>query len=376
MRIPFDKPTQTGTELKYIADVIAKGIELGQGEYTNRAERWLAGHYGTENVMLTFSGTTALEAMFTLAKLAEGDEVILPSYAFPSCANAILRAGGVPVLADISPVSLGLSPESVLNAISPRTKAILALHYAGLPAEIEALAGIARERKIILCEDAAQAFLSSLSGRPLGSFGAMAILSFSTKKNIQCGQGGALILNDPSYLEAAELLRDRGTNRAAFFSGRVKEYSWQAAGTSFSPSEINAAFLCAQLEACREIVARLNTLYLRYEKQLLPLAENGLLKLPVLDARVDHNASIFYVLTRNIQERDKLLSDLNRRQVAAQFHFVPLHLGPGSALARIPAYPTESQRIYERLVRLPLFYSMRDDEVDYVCEKVLESYRN
>jgi len=374
MKIPFDRPTHTGKEIEYLADVIARGIELGPSIYSRRCETWLSERYENARVMLTYSGTTALETMFSLAQLKSDDEVILPSYAFPSCANAILRAGATPVLADIDSNTLALSVASVLKALTPKTKAILVLHYAGIPADIEDLAALAREKGLLLFEDAAQGFLTKISGRYLGTYGDMAILSFSTKKTIQCGQGGALILNNHSYIAPAEILRDRGTNRQDFFLGKVKEYSWQDIGTSFSPSELNAAFLWGQLESADEIVARMRHLCYSYRDKLMPLQSRGLIRLPNLGDNVDYNGSMVYILTQDISQRDKLLTNLSGQDIKAQFHFVPLHLGSGSRMVLIPEYPAQSQNIYERLVRLPLYSTMTEQEVEYVCAKVSDFF--
>ncbi|MBL8035341.1 MAG: dTDP-4-amino-4,6-dideoxygalactose transaminase [Leptospiraceae bacterium] len=375
MLIPFDKPTITGDELRFMADVHERGLHLGQGEYTRFCESWISERYGNKTAFLTFSGTTALEVIFSLLDLQPGDEVILPSYSFPSCANAVLRAGGVPVLADIESDTLGLDPESVRLCLSERTKVVLCIHYAGLPCKIDELDSLCATNNITLVEDCAQAFLSSTRGRMLGSFGTLAMLSFSTKKLIHCGQGGAILLNDDRYLARAEILRDRGTNRADFLAGRVPAYSWQAAGTSFSPSELNAAFLKAQLLHSAAVIGRARKIFQRYLHSLAALEKSGLCKIPPAGDAIEHNGSLFYLVARNQTERDQLIRFLAQSQIVAQFHFVPLHLSNGRRLTRTPLPLPVTEQIYAGLVRLPLYDSMSDNEVDAVIGKIFEFYR-
>lgn len=360
--------------MRYIEDVNAKGIHIGQAEYTRKCERWISERYSGARIEMTFSGTTALEAACSLLDLTAGGEVILPAYSFPSCVNAIIRAGGVPVLADIELETGGLSPDSVLACLTPRTRAIMCIHYAGIPCRVKDLRRIADDHKLVLIEDAAQAFLSHLDGRMLGTWGNLSTLSFNSKKTIHCGQGGAIVINDAAYHDRADVLRDRGTNRVQFLAGGVPEYSWQAPGTSFSPSELNMAFLFAQLEAANGIVRRTREIFFRYAAALTPLASAGICMLPEITENQGHNGSLFYLLVANIAERDALIAYLSNSEITAQFHFVPLHLGEGRKYTKISALPRQSQLFYERLVRLPLFHAMTDAEVDCVSVLVLQFF--
>lgn len=368
--IPFDKPTLTGKEIRYIEDVNAKGIHIGQSEYTAKCEQWISGRYGGARVQMTFSGTTALEVACQLLDLKPGDEIIVPAYSFPSCANAIIRAGGLPVITDIELETAGLSPEAVLACLTARTKAIMCIHYAGIDCRVKELRRIADEHGVVLIEDAAQAFLSATGGQMLGTWGNLSTLSFNSKKTIHCGQGGAIVINDASYFKRAEILRDRGTNRAQFLAGEVDEYSWQEPGTSFSPSELNMAFLYAQLEAGESIVQRTREIFFRYAAALEPLASAGLCTLPGVAEKHGHNGSLFYLLLPDLSQRQELIAYLKQNAIIAQFHFVPLHLGEGRKFTKIPFFPSQSQELYERLVRLPLFHAMSDAEVDYVAKHV------
>ena len=372
MRIPFNKPHLTGREFDYLREAIANNHLSGDGPFTRRCHAWLEQRIGCPRALLVNSCTAALEMAALLCDIGPGDEVIMPSYTFVSTANAFVLRGAVPVFVDIRADTLNLDERLVAAAITPRTRAICVVHYAGVGVEMETILDLARRHGLKVIEDAAQAIQSSWRGRPLGSIGDLAALSFHETKNVISGEGGALLINDPALIERAEILWQKGTNRQKFLAGQVDKYTWVDLGSSFLPSEVIAAFLWAQLEQADDITARRLALWNRYQTLLVPLATRYGIDLPTIPPGCTHNAHLYRVMVRNAEERRSVLAALNERDVNATFHYVPLHDSPaGRRYARAAETLSVTENLAARLIRLPLWVGM-DDEPDRVAE-VLES---
>jgi dTDP-4-amino-4,6-dideoxygalactose transaminase len=368
VKIPFNKPFIVGKELYYIAQAVLEGRISGDGTYTKHCHHWLEEHLGSPQALLTHSCTAALEMAALLCDIQPGDEIIMPSYTFVSTANAFVLRGGVPVFVDIRPDTLNLDETLIEAAITPRTKAIVPVHYAGVPCEMDAIMDIAHRHKLLVVEDAAQAILSTYRGRKLGSIGHFGCLSFHETKNIISGEGGALLVNDPAFSKRAEIIREKGTNRSQFFRGQVDKYTWVEPGSSYLPSEIIGAFLYAQLEHAEEIIAARKELCRQYATRLRPLAAAGRLCLPEVDAG---NGHMFYLLLSSLEERTRLIEYLKARDILAVFHYVPLHSSPaGLERGRVSGNMTVTDSISERLLRLPLYYGMGEDDINQVVESV------
>ena len=370
--VPFNKPYITGNEIEYLREAIANAHLSGDGPFTKRIHRWLERRTGAGAAFLTHSCTAALEMSALLLDIAPGDEIIMPSYTFVSTANAFVLRGGVPVFVDVRPDTLNLDETLVEAAITPKTRAIVAVHYAGVACEMDSLAGIARRHRIALVEDAAQALGSTYRGKPLGSIGSLAALSFHETKNVISGEGGALLVNDPALVERAEILREKGTNRTNFLRGNVSKYRWVDIGSSYLPSEIIAAFLWAQLEAADDLLDRRLALWDSYHVRLKHLERADLLRRPVIPQDVEHNAHLYYVLAPDAQTRTRVLADLKAEGVGGLFHYVPLHSSPaGERFGRAHGVLTHTDDLSARLLRLPMYYDMDSQDVEHVC-KVLE----
>lgn len=374
-RIPFGKPFIVGKELFYIAQAVMSSSIAGDGVYSRKCQQWLEQHLGSPKALLTHSCTAALEMAAILADIGPGDEVIMPSFTFVSTANAFVLRGGVPVFIDIRPDTLNLDERLVEAAITPRTKAVVAVHYAGQPCAMEILQDICRRHGLLLIEDAAQAILAQSAGRSLGAIGDLGCLSFHETKNIICGEGGALLVNNPALIERAEIIWQKGTNRKAFFRGEVDKYTWVDIGSSFLPSELSAAFLFAQLEQAKRINAHRLSLYGKYLSLLGPLAEQGLFSLPLSAGNRPENGHIFYLLCRSSAERAALIAHLQQQNIAAVFHYVPLHDSPagqrfGRSSGKLPV--TESRA--GCLLRLPLYSEMTMEQVRRVCLAIQAFY--
>jgi dTDP-4-amino-4,6-dideoxygalactose transaminase len=369
--IPFNKPHLTGNELDYIAQAADSLILSGNGPFSKRCGTWICERTGSAAALLTHSATGALEMAVTLADIGPGDEVIMPSFTFVSTANAVVLRGGVPVFVDIRPDTLNLDETLVEAAITPRTRAILPVHYAGVGCEMAALLDIAGRHSLTMIEDAAHGIMSSWNGRALGSFGALGALSFHETKNVMCGEGGALMLNDRDLVDRAEIILEKGTNRKRFFRGQVDKYSWVDVGSSYLMSEINAAFLWAQLEQADTITHdRLRT-WEAYHAAFQPLADEGLLRRPIVPPPATHNAHMYYVLLPEREARSKFLADLRAAGVHGVFHYVPLHSSAaGMRYGRAASHLGVTEDVSERLVRLPLWVGMGDTEVSRVVESV------
>lgn len=368
--VPFNRPFIAGKELYYIAQAVALGNISGDGQFTKRCARILEREFGVHRALMTPSCTASLEMAAMLCGLKEGDEVIMPSFTFVSTANAVVLQRARPVFVDIRSDTLNLDENLIERAITPRTRAIFPVHYAGVSCEMDTILDIARRHKLRVVEDAAQGVNARYRGRGLGSLGDLAAYSFHETKNYICGEGGALCINDPELVERAEIIRDKGTNRSKFFRGEVDKYTWVDVGSSYVPSEINCAFLYAQLELLEAIANRRRAIYKTYEQLLTPLAEKELLRLPVIPPECEPNYHMYYAIVRDAETRDALLKQLKSRGVNALFHYVPLHSAPkGRSLSNSAALPvTESHS--SRLVRLPFFFEITQSEQQRVVDEV------
>jgi dTDP-4-amino-4,6-dideoxygalactose transaminase len=365
--VPFNKPYVTGSELEYVQEAIANAHLAGNGPFTRRCADHLREQLGCAAVLLTHSCTAALEMSALLAEVGPGDEVILPSFTFTTTATAFVMRGATPVFVDILPETLNIDPELAARAVTERTRAIVAVHYAGVGCEMDALREITEQHGLMLIEDAAQGVGSTWEGRPLGSIGALGAFSFHETKNVMSGEGGALLINDPALIERAEILQEKGTNRRAFHRGQVDKYSWVDLGSSFLPSELTAAFLWAQLQEAESITQRRLRIWERYHEALAPLERAGRLRRPIVPAHVRHNAHMYYLLLGDGPARDAALTALDAIGINAVFHYVPLHSSPaGRRFGRADGPLPVTDEISARLLRLPMWVEMTDDDIDYV----------
>lgn len=354
--IRFNFPHATGRELEYVTDAIERGRLAGGERYMHRCQELLQQITGAGKVLLTTSCTSALEMATLLAGLGPGDEVILPSFTFTSTANAVVLRGAVPVFVDVQRETLNVDPDAVAAAITPRTRAIVPVHYAGVACDMAPILDLASENDLVVIEDAAQGVLGYLDDRHLGTLGHLGAFSFHQTKNIQAGEGGALLVNDPALVERAEIVWEKGTNRAAFSRGEVDKYTWLDVGGSFQPSELVSAFLLAQLEAAEEITQRRLELWNAYHEALEPLEKAGSLRRPVVPEGRQHNAHIYYLITGSADEQKALLRAFDEANVRAVFHYIPLHSSPaGKKLGRTAGDLTVTEDLAYRLIRLPLW---------------------
>jgi dTDP-4-amino-4,6-dideoxygalactose transaminase len=346
----------TGRELDYIAVAHANGHLSGDGPFTRRCNAWLEATTGTRRALLTHSCTAALEMSALLLDLEPGDEVIMPSFTFVSTANAFVLRGAVPVFVDIRADTLNIDENLIEAAITPKTRAICVVHYAGVGCEMDAILAIATRHRIAVVEDAAQGILSTYRGKPLGAIGALGALSFHETKNIIAGEGGALLVNDERFVERAEIIREKGTNRSQFFRGQVDKYTWVDVGSSYLPSEILAAFLAAQVEQAERITAERLAIWERYHAALAPYETRGLLRRPIVPAHCRHNAHMYYVLLTDLATRTRFIEALRDAGVHPVFHYVPLHSAPaGRRYGRAVGELAVTDRVSDSLVRLPLW---------------------
>ena len=373
--IPFNVPPCTGDELEYIRQAIANRKICGDGEFTKKCSHWMEQRFHAQKVLLTTSGTTALDMAALLCELRPGDEVILPSFTFSSTATAFVLAGARLVFVDIRPDTMNIDETKIEAAITPRTKVIVPMHYAGVACEMDAIMDIARRHGLKVVEDAAQGVMSSYKGRALGTIGDMGCFSFHETKNYSMGEGGALLINRPEYNERAEILREKGTNRSKFFRGQVDKYTWVDFGDSYLPSELNAAYLWAQLLRADEINNdRLNT-WNKYLEAFRPLAQAGKLELPTVPEGCVHNAHMFYVKAKDLAERTALINHLKERDILAVFHYVPLHSAPaGLKFGRFAGEDVYTTSQSDRLLRLPLYFGLTSEDRQRVIDAVLEFY--
>ena len=372
MKIPFNKPFTIASELENISQAVREGHLAGDGRFTRQCHRWLEENLGARKALLTHSCTAALEMAAILCDLKPGDEVIMPSFTFVSTANAFVLRGAVPVFVDIRPDTLNLDERLAAKAVTPRTRAIVPVHYAGVACEMDVLMALADRHGLVVVEDAAQGILAEYKGRKLGAIGHLGCLSFHETKNVISGEGGALLVNDERFLERAEIIREKGTNRAQFFRGEVDKYTWVDIGSSYLPSELVGAFLWAQLGHAGEINARRMRLCAAYRQGLEALARRGLLALPRPDpAGVKANGHLFYILLQDTECRARLIAHLKSRGFHSVFHYVPLHSAPaGRRFGRADGPLPVTDDVAARLLRLPLYYELTEDQVAGIVAEI------
>lgn len=369
--IPFNKPYMTGKELWYIAQAHAAGHLAGDGSFTKQCHNWLEAKTGTRKALLTHSCTAALEMAAILADLQAGDEVIMPSYTFVSTANAFVLRGAVPVFIDIRPDTLNIDETKIEAAITEKTKAIVPVHYAGVSCEMDTIMAIARRHNLIVIEDAAQGIMSTYKGRPLGSIGDMAALSFHETKNIISGEGGALLINDPQLVDRAEIVREKGTNRSQFFRGQVDKYTWVDIGSSFLPGEIIAAFLWAQMEEAESITRRRLDIWRTYHQWFKSSEAQEVVRRPVIPDDCAHNAHMYYLILSGQDERTAFMDRLKAEDIHTVFHYIPLHSAiMGKKFGRISGELTHTSDLSQRLVRLPLWAGLEEHQAFVVQQAI------
>ena len=373
--IPFNVPPCTGNEMKYIEEAIASHKICGDGAFTRRCNEWMEKRFHAHKVLLTTSGTTALDMASLLCDLKPGDEVILPSFTFSSSATAFAIYGAKLVFVDVRPDTMNIDETKIEAAITDKTRVILAMHYAGVACEMDTIMDIARRHNLLVVEDAAQGVMSTYKGKALGTIGDFGCYSFHETKNYSMGEGGAVLVNNPAYVERAEILREKGTNRSKFYRGQVDKYTWVDIGDSFLPSELNAAYLWAQLEMADEINNDRLASWQRYWDAFQDLAAAGRVTLPTIPADCVHNAHMFYIKCKDLAERTALISFLKERDILAVFHYVPLHSAPaGQRFGRFHGEDRYTTAESDRLVRLPLYYKLTIEDQDCVIKAVRDFY--
>lgn len=370
MPIPFNKPYITGKEIDYISDVFRAGKLSGDGEFTKRCHQLITEKYGFRKVLLTTSCTDALEACAILLNIQPGDEVIAPSYTFVSTVNAFVLRGAKIIFADSEASTGNIDATKIETLITPRTKAIVPVHYAGVACDMDAIMRIAEKHNLFVVEDAAQAIDSYYKGKPLGSIGHLAAFSFHDTKNIISGEGGMLVVNDPQFEKRAEIIREKGTNRSAFFRGEVDKYGWVDAGSSFLPSEITAAVLLAQLEKTDVIQNKRKQLWEQYYERLKPLAEKGFLQLPQIPDYATNNAHMFYIVLNDLDTRTKLIAHLKSAEIHAVFHYISLHKSAYYEKKHDGRELPVADKLTNTLLRLPMYYELTTEQTELVCKSI------
>lgn len=369
--IRFNVPPYVGKETEYMKAAIDSHKICGDGEFTKRCNAWIEEHTGTAKALLTTSGTQALEMAALLSDIQPGDEVILPSYTFVSTANAFVLRGAKLVFVDIRPDTMNIDEKLIEDAITDKTRAIVPVHYAGVGCEMDTIMDIAKRHNLVVVEDAAQGVNAFYKGRALGSIGDYGCFSFHETKNYSMGEGGAILINRPEQIEDAEIIREKGTDRSRFFRGQVDKYTWVNIGSSFLPSDINAAYLMAQLEMADEINENRLQSWTRYNEGLQDLAQEGVIELPYIPEECAHNAHMFYIKTKDMEERKALISYLKERDIAAVFHYVPLHSAPaGLWFGRFHGEDRYTTKESERLLRLPMYYNLSESDQQKVIDAV------
>jgi len=368
--IPFNKPFMTGKELEYIQQAVASGKISGDGIFSKRCQVYFEQRFGFAKTLLTTSCTDAWEMAAILCGIAAGDEVIVPSYTFVSTANAFVLRGAKICFADSGPDHPNMDPLQVEPLISKRTKVIVPVHYAGTACDMDPIMQCAGKAGAYVVEDAAQAIDSYYRGKPLGTFGALSAFSFHETKNVIAGEGGLIAINDSSMQRRAEIIREKGTNRSAFFRGEVDKYGWVDVGSSFLPSEITSAFLLAQLESVDRIQAQRRLLWDAYYDRLKPLEKRGVLKLPLIPSYATNNAHMFYILCDSLEDRTKLIQYLKEQGIMSVFHYQPLHRSPYYSNRHDGRPLPNADRYADTLLRLPMYHDLKSEEVDYICERL------
>lgn len=377
IRIPFNIPPYVGHEMEYLQKACEVNHKIcGDGPFTKQCKAWVEEKTGTAECLMTTSGTSALEMAAHLSHIQPGEEVIMPSYTFCSTADAFVLKGAVPVFVDIRPDTMNLDETLLEDAITDRTKAIAVVHYAGVSCEMDTILEIAGRHHLTVVEDAAQGVMSSYKGRALGTLGDFGCYSFHETKNYSMGEGGAILIRDPEKISEAEILREKGTNRSQFFRGQIDKYTWVDYGSSFLPSELNAAYLMAQLDRADAINHARLARWEQYYRLLSPLAAEGRIELPVIPEGCVHNAHMFYIKTRDLEERQALIQALREQGILAVFHYIPLHSSPaGRKFGRFHGEDRYTTRESERLLRLPMYYSLTEENVNDVVSVIEKFYR-
>jgi len=365
--IPFNRPRLVGSEHRYIDEALATGKLSGNGAFTRRCAAWLRTQIGSCAALITPSCTAALEMAAILAELEPGDEVIVPSYTFVSTANAFVLRGAVPVFVDVRQDTLNIEPAAVERAITPRTRAIVVVHYAGVACEMDRIMAVAERHGLLVIEDAAHALPATFRGRPLGSLGHLATFSFHETKNVHCGEGGALTVNDPALAQRAEIVQEKGTDRSRFARGEVARYTWLDLGSSYLLSEVAAAFLWAQIERIAEITAERRAIWAAYHARFADLEEAGLVRRPIVPEGCEHSGHLYYLLLREQEQREKLIASLAREGVHAVFHYLPLNRTPGGRrYGRAPEPVEVAESLSGKLLRLPLWPGLDEPSLEHV----------
>lgn len=375
--ILFNRPAYTGNEVKYMRQAIKNRRLSGDGEFTKKCHQWFEKNFSCKKVLLATSGTHALEMAAMLAGIKEGDEVIMPSYTFSSTANAFVLRGAKIVFVDIHSDTMNIDEKLIENAITPKTKAIVVVHYAGVSCEMDAILKVAKKHNLLIVEDAAQGMMSKYKDKFLGTIGDIGCYSFHETKNYTCGEGGAIVLNDKKFFERAEIIWEKGTNRSKFFRGQVDKYTWTDIGSSYLLSELNAAYLYAQLEMAKKINKDRIKSWNLYCKRLNVLAERKFLKLPSVPKTCDHNGHMFYIKAKNSDERTRLIEYLKRNEIMAIFHYIPLHLSPaGLRFGRFNGEDNFTTKESERIIRLPMYYGLKESDIEKIIKTIEKFYAN
>ena len=373
--INFNVPPFTGREMDYMKEAVAAQKICGDGQFTKKCNQWMEEKTGTTKALLTTSCTHATELAALLAQVKPGDEVIMPSFTFVSTADAFVLRGAIPVFVDIRPDTMNIDESKIEAAITERTVGIVPVHYAGVSCEMDTIMDIAKRHNLWVIEDAAQGIMSTYKGKALGTIGDFGCFSFHETKNYSMGEGGAILIRDSKYIEDAEILREKGTNRSKFFRGQIDKYTWVNYGSSYLPSDLNAAYLWAQLEMAEEINHKRLECWNRYYENLKSLEEDGKITLPTIPEGCVHNAHMFYVKTKNLEERTDFIDFMKEKEVLTVFHYIPLHSAPaGLKYGRFHGEDIYTTKESERLVRLPMYYNLTLEEVDYISNAVKEFY--
>ena len=375
MRINFNVPPFTGREMIYIKQAVDAQKICGDGQFTAKCNKWIENKTGCEKALLTTSCTHATELAALLADIRSGDEVIMPSYTFVSTADAFVLRGATPVFVDIRPDTMNIDETLIEDAITERTKAIVPVHYAGVGCEMDVIMDIAGRHNLMVIEDAAQGIMSTYKGQALGAIGDMGCFSFHETKNFSMGEGGALLMKDSKFIEDAEIFREKGTDRSKFFRDQVDKYRWVNYGSSYLPSDMNAAYLWAQLELADEITKARMDRWNQYDALLRDLADKGLIEQPFVPDYCTHNAHMYYIKVRDLEQRGDFINFMKSKDVLTVFHYVPLHTAPaGLKYGRFHGEDNFTTRESDRLVRLPMYYALTEDDVNYICECVHEYF--
>ena len=373
--INFNVPPYTGKEMEYIKKAVENQKICGDGEFTKKCNAWIEEKTGTTKCLLTTSCTHATELAALLADIKEGDEVIMPAYTFVSTADAFVLRGATAVFVDIKPETMNIDENLIEAAITEKTRAIVPVHYAGVSCEMDKIMEIAKRHNLVVIEDAAQGIMSTYKGKPLGTIGDFGCFSFHETKNYSMGEGGALLIRNEKDIEEAEIIREKGTNRSKFFRGQIDKYTWVNYGSSYLPSDMNAAYLYAQLELADEINDARLACWNRYDAGLKGLAEAGKIEVPFIPEGCVHNAHMFYIKAKDLEERSRLIEFLQKNDIWAVFHYIPLHTAPaGLKFGRFHGEDRYTTKESERLCRLPMYYGLKEDQVDYIIDKVKEFY--